>query len=657
MAGNRANLDVAVRAVNEASAALKAARDDIDGLGKAADDSDGKTRKLGGALGDVAKIAAGFIVAQGIQKLGGFLTDAVKAAAEEEAAMARLGQTLKSLGGDFDSHMGKVNEAIAAGQKLAFSDDEVRNSFQTLAQATGSVEEGLRRQKLAMDLARGAGIPLEAATRMLSKVNEENVDVLKRLGIEMDANATETEALAAVQAKFGGQAAEFAGTAAGKWAQFQLRMSEVKETIGLALLPIITKLGDVMLTQVVPAVEQFANVLGPGFSAAGEGVKAVFGFLVDNKEAVLAALAGIGTAILVQLIPGLIASVPGFLASAAAALTAAAAWVAANAPMILITVAIAAVVAGIILLIRHWDEIVDKFPLLGRAAEGVQAGFQAFVGWITGSFVPAVEGIYTAVSGVVTRAIGFVRDNWGTITAIFGPPIEAIVTIVTTQFELVKVAFETAFGVIRGVFDVFAGLFTGDWGRMKDGLMTIVNSLKDGIIGAMQAAIDGVSGLAGTAWTAFKNVGEQALDGLKAAMGALLGIVEAIGKALANKIIEFLNSAIRMINNAIPDKISLPGLPDIDPPDNPFPEIPLLARGARNYRGGLAIVGEEGPELVRLPRGADVFTNRESRALAGGNLTFIVQALDAQSVDSWLSRSGARQIADALRREGALGFA
>jgi hypothetical protein len=41
-----------------------------------------------------------------------------------------------------------------------------------------------------------------------------------------------------------------------------------------------------------------------------------------------------------------------------------------------------------------------------------------------------------------------------------------------------------------------------------------------------------------------------------------------------------------------------------------------LAEGGRISRGGLAIVGEEGPELVSLPTGAQVHSNSASKAMA-----------------------------------------
>jgi hypothetical protein len=39
--------------------------------------------------------------------------------------------------------------------------------------------------------------------------------------------------------------------------------------------------------------------------------------------------------------------------------------------------------------------------------------------------------------------------------------------------------------------------------------------------------------------------------------------------------------------------------------------IPGFATGVRNFSGGLAVVGENGPELVNLPRGSDVIPNNE----------------------------------------------
>ena len=47
--------------------------------------------------------------------------------------------------------------------------------------------------------------------------------------------------------------------------------------------------------------------------------------------------------------------------------------------------------------------------------------------------------------------------------------------------------------------------------------------------------------------------------------------------------------------------------------------IPMMAKGGI-AKGGLTLVGEEGPELVNLPKGAMVHSNAESRRMGGNTI-------------------------------------
>lgn len=69
-----------------------------------------------------------------------------------------------------------------------------------------------------------------------------------------------------------------------------------------------------------------------------------------------------------------------------------------------------------------------------------------------------------------------------------------------------------------------------------------------------------------------------------------------------------------------------------------------LAGGTDNWPGGLSWVGEKGPELVNLPKGAQVFPSAKSMAMAGGH-TFNV-SIDARGADA----SAARNMELALRQ-------
>lgn len=61
--------------------------------------------------------------------------------------------------------------------------------------------------------------------------------------------------------------------------------------------------------------------------------------------------------------------------------------------------------------------------------------------------------------------------------------------------------------------------------------------------------------------------------------------------------------------------------------------VPRYATGTRNARGGLAVVGENGPELVNLRGGERIYTNGQTRSLLGGDSISIGQiTIDAKNV-------------------------
>jgi hypothetical protein len=61
--------------------------------------------------------------------------------------------------------------------------------------------------------------------------------------------------------------------------------------------------------------------------------------------------------------------------------------------------------------------------------------------------------------------------------------------------------------------------------------------------------------------------------------------------------------------------------------------IPRYATGTAFHPGGGAIVGENGPEYIDLPRGSKVYTNAQTRAMQGGNnYTLNVNSRDLTTV-------------------------
>jgi hypothetical protein len=257
---NQAEIAILVKLRDEASAGLTKIQKLSNSVGKTM----GTALKFGalGAAGGIA--AASFAIA-------GF----VKKAAQEQVGIQKLQTAIKTLDAAHMGNAAAVEQVVREREKLAFADDDLRDSLSLLIVQTGDYEEAVRRQRIAMDLARGTGLDLELASKLVGKVTEENVEVLKRYGITIGEGATETEALAEIQRRFSGQAEAFAETATGKWQIFNNQIDNIKESIGSALLPTVTRLGDALgtfLTDHQADIDRFAVAMAEKIP---EGINAI----------------------------------------------------------------------------------------------------------------------------------------------------------------------------------------------------------------------------------------------------------------------------------------------------------------------------------------------------------------------------------------------
>lgn len=124
--------------------------------------------------------------------------------------------------------------------------------------------------------------------------------------------------------------------------------------------------------------------------------------------------------------------------------------------------------------------------------------------------------------------------------------------------------------VLSGVTTFIKGVFTGDWKMAWSGLQTVVS----GQIGIIKSLVDGL-------------------------IDVILAVPRAIG-SVAKKIGIFSSGEVTT--------------PKSNRPGRPKP-IPKFATGTNSAPGGLALVGEKGPELIHLPAGSAVKTAGETSRL------------------------------------------
>lgn len=75
------------------------------------------------------------------------------------------------------------------------------------------------------------------------------------------------------------------------------------------------------------------------------------------------------------------------------------------------------------------------------------------------------------------------------------------------------------------------------------------------------------------------------------------------------------------------------------------------ATGTSYWRGGLTWVGEEGPELVSLPRGSSVYSTRESQAMTAP--TFNIYGAQGQDVNAIADAVAHKLYGDVSRKKAA----
>jgi hypothetical protein len=208
--------------------------------------------KLGRATGGL--VSPTFLAIAGVTAFTGFLFEAAKGAAEEEQNIAKLTASLYANIPGWDGNTAAIEKQITAREDLAFSDDELRDSLALLVGATHDVQKAFAIQTTAMDLARFKGISLQDATEALTRVEGGQFRALKSLGIVLKDGATQTDALAAVQAVAAGQASAYGNTLAGTATRIEIKLHDVSEEIGKHLLPFLVKLADFLL-EVAKALE------------------------------------------------------------------------------------------------------------------------------------------------------------------------------------------------------------------------------------------------------------------------------------------------------------------------------------------------------------------------------------------------------------------
>ena len=277
--------------------------------------STGFSKSVGGNLKRqlAGVFAAGAVVS--------FTKDLIAAGEAEVSSNRKLENITKSMG-LFGSHAGEVSkrlEDLSGVQQLQLGvdDDTIKSTqmklltFKNLAKTAGTAGGMFDRASLAaQDLAAAGFGSAETNAVQLGKALQDpvkGITALARSGVtftEQEKTKIETlvesgkmlEAqnmvLGAIETQVGGTAA--AGvTASDKMKQ---GFNQIKETLGLALLPAFNQVGDYIGTVLIPYIKDFIDRFKNGqtfLNPVWDGIKSFVGFMIKYKDFLLPLLGGI----------------------------------------------------------------------------------------------------------------------------------------------------------------------------------------------------------------------------------------------------------------------------------------------------------------------------------------------------------------------------
>jgi hypothetical protein len=196
--------------------------------------------------------------------------------------------------------------------------------------------------------------------------------------------------------------------------------------------------------------------------------------------------------------------------------------------------------------------------------------------------------LWTALSGAATAAWALATPFIAAAAAALAVPL-AIGAVVAGILWLL----DEVFG-LGAVWDAIVSGMTWVWDNLVD-ILLYSNPFGWMILAGM-ALYDNFDFIVSSIGSMF--------EGLWSLIKSIAEGLWTVFTAPFNLIATVFNATLGQLSFTIPDWV-----PFVGGQEWGIPKIPLLAEGTDNFKGGQAIVGEKGPEMVNLPKGAEVIPN------------------------------------------------
>ena len=272
--------------------------------------------------------------------------------------------------------------------------------------------------------------------------------------------------------------------------------------------------------------------------------------------------------------------------------------------------------------------VVAWFGKNTTAAKALGIGAGVLAGAFIGTSVAlkaynTVQGISKVLSGESTAATTLQAAALGAQKVALGVATAAqwlwnnAITDNPIGLIIVGVAALTA-GVIYAYnhFETFRNIVNGVWSWLKGAVVNTINFVKDHwqlILEIITGPIGMAVGVISSHWDSIVGFFKAAPGRIGDAIKGVASFITAPFRAAFNAVGSLWNNTIGKLNITVPSWV-----PGIGGKGFSFPQIPALANGTHSFGGGVALVGENGPELAELPSGTKVTPAPQTKSLLNG---------------------------------------
>lgn len=544
---------------------------------------------------------------------------------------ADLGQMAKSIGGALVAGKGDIGSIFvnihAALKPLIPALGQMVSIFLTLAAVAGPFVTTLSTRFAGLITQLGQFVQRLAASGQLAQIFDTGLVVLHQLS-DLLAGVWHllTDVFAALQSTGAGAIGLFSTLVAQLAAFFATAQGQKDLAAVFNLLNVVLTALAAILTPLLPVIAQLAGDLAGQLSVS---VVALTPALVNVAQALADILGAVDPLLpaIGQLVTGIapilnwLTQNPVLLAAAATAwgLYEAAVWAAGTAqaafdveaaanPIGLIVIAIAAIVAGIILLVQNWKTVKqwgsDAWNAIKDAGVAVWHWMEG-IGQDISNWFQNVMDWFAALPGNIGSWLAGLPDAIGQA---FQNAFNNLGEMVGLAFGLLIGEFMNLPGQIGSALSSLGSLLAGIWsdawawvGKETDLAWANISTFFTLLPGRIGAFISGLPGmLKGAFHTAWEWAKQEVSDGADAVVdfarklpGRIAGFFDNIGHSILGGLKSGINSVIDSFNKGIDDAA---GWTHIS-----LPHLPHFAAGGIVDSPTLAVIGEGGSREVVLP--------------------------------------------------------